>query len=93
MNSFTDYLGQEVKEGDYVTFNQSGRDLEFGLVEKITPKQVRILYAVWDKHAVNQRKDHRTVVKVTAETSTVRARKAKLHQAIMAKVAKEFTTS
>jgi hypothetical protein len=87
-----DFLGQEVKLGDYVVFNESGKGLTFGLVERITPKKVKVLYVVgWSKGLGSVHKDHGTVTKVTAETSTFRAHQAKLKQAIMAKISRELT--
>jgi len=86
-----DLLGQEVKVGDYVVFNQSGKGLTFGLVEKITPKKVKVLYVSgWAKTLDSVHKEHDTVTLVTNETSTFRAHKARLKNVIMAKVSRDL---
>lgn len=88
-----DFLGQEVKVGDYVTFNLSGKALTFGLVEKITPKQVKIIYQV--RLSPGQldtvHKAHDAVVKATCATPQFQAAKNKLARAIIIKVAKDLS--
>lgn len=89
-----DFLGQEVKVGDYVVFNCSGKGLTFGLVERITPKKVKVLYfAGWAKTLDSVHKDHHAVSLVTAETSTFRAYQAQLKKVIMAKISRDLTGS
>jgi len=74
-----DFLGQEVKVGDHVVFNLAGKALTFGLVEKITPKQVKVLYMQgWSKTLDSVHKAHDAVHLVTAETSTFRAYQTQL---------------
>jgi hypothetical protein len=86
-----DFLGQEVKVGDYVVTNVSGKGLTFGLVEKITPKKVKVLYmSGWAKTLDSVHKDHDAVSLVTAETSTFRARREQLKKVILAKITKDL---
>lgn len=91
-----DFMGQEVKVGDYVVFNQSGKGLTFGLVEKITPKKVKVIYREgWGGLGTNStdtvHKDHSCVHKVTCDTPQFRACRERLKNAIMAKIKRDLS--
>ena len=86
-----DFLGQEVKIGDYVVLNVSGKGLTFGLVERITAKRVKVLYVSgWAKRLDSVHKEHDSVHLVKSDTSTFRAHQAKLKQVIMAQISRDL---
>ncbi|MBT9138096.1 MAG: hypothetical protein DDT31_00643 [Syntrophomonadaceae bacterium] len=92
--AMNDFLGQEVKVGDYVIFSGDGADIVFGIVEKITPKKAKIvyIYAWGPRQPVTIMKDHGLVCKVTDPgTHLWASKKEALLQGLLVRMKKEMT--
>ncbi len=89
-----DFLGQEVKVGDYVVCHGDGAEIVFGIVEKITQKKAKITYLVpWAKLLlVTKLRDHNQVYKAinTDSTSLWETKRKALHQALIARMDREM---